>query len=144
MLAPALVAPPVGCAPAQSRSTSPPSASVAADDQLMRDEGLYRANCQACHGDALTGEGGLPGAPILGANGHTWHHLERNLTGIILDSSGAMGEMRDRMDIRPDTPRMPAWRGKLSDEEIATILAYIAAGWSPEQQRFQHETPMMQ
>ena len=105
---------------------------------------MYRANCQACHGDARTGEGALAGAPVHGSTGHTWHHSDRNLTEIIGDGSGEMGAMmRDMMRIPPETPRMPAWRGKLTDDDIAAILAYIKAGWTPEQRRLQAETPMM-
>ncbi len=148
LVAAALVATLASCAP--SRAASSPSGSPAATpslgaaDQLTRGEALYRANCQGCHGDARTGEGGLPGVPVHGPEGHTWHHSDRNLTEIILDGSGPMGEMmRDMMGIPPETPRMPAWRGTLSEEEIAAILAYIKAGWTPEQRRFQQETPMM-
>jgi mono/diheme cytochrome c family protein len=81
---------------------------------------------------------------VHGSTGHTWHHSDQNLTEIILDGSGEMGAMmRDMMGIPPETPRMPAWRGKLTDDDIAAILAYIKAGWTPEQRRFQAETPMM-
>jgi hypothetical protein len=86
----------------------------------------------------------LPGAPVHGPAGHTWHHSDRNLTEIILDDSGEMGEMmRGMLNIPPETPRMPAWRGKLTDADIAAVLAYIKAGWTPEERRFQVETPMM-
>ena len=143
LLAAASLALLVGCATVRSASTEPMH--QAADDQLTRGEALYPANCQSCHGDARTGEGGLPGVPNHGPAGHTWHHSDPNLTEIILDGSGAMGEMmRDMMNVPPETPRMPAWRGTWSDEDIAAILTYIKAGWTPEQQRFQRETPMMQ
>jgi len=136
------------CASAQSAPPRGQPTDVASDaaggGQLARGEDLYRANCQTCHGDARTGEGGLPGAPVHGSTGHTWHHSDQNLTEIILDGSGEMGAMmRDMMGIPPETPRMPAWRGKLTDDDIAAILAYIKAGWTLEQRRFQAETPMM-
>jgi mono/diheme cytochrome c family protein len=133
-----------------SRAASSPAhvpaatASPVAAEELARGEALYWANCQSCHGDARTGEGGPPGVPVHGPAGHTWHHSDRNLTEIILGGSGEMGEMMRRMmGTPPETPRMPAWRGTLSDEDIAAILAYIKAGWTPEQRRSRQETPMM-
>ena len=135
------------CSPAAAQSPAQPpgpTPSPLAADQLARGEALYQANCQACHGDAPTGEGALPGVPVHGPAGHTWHHSDRNLTEIILIGSGQIGQMmREMMGTPADTPRMPAWRGKLSDEDIAAILAYIKAGWTPEQRRLQQETPMM-
>ena len=142
-VAAALVLVLAGCASPQATLPGM-TPSLAATDQLARGEVLYRADCQSCHGDARTGEGHLPGVPVHGPTGHTWHHSDRNLTEIILDGSGAMGEMMWRMMGTPaGTPGMPAWRGKLSEDDIAAILAYIKAGWTPEQRRFQQETPMM-
>jgi len=137
-----------GCAATQPR-TSPGQPLAAATgataaDPVQRGGALYRANCLSCHGDARTGEGSLPGVPVHGPDGHTWHHSDRDLTEIILDGSGEMGEMmRKMMGVPAETPRMPAWRGTLSEDDIAAILAYIKTGWTPEQRRFQQETPMM-
>ena len=118
--------------------------SPAQADLLAWGAALYAANCQGCHGDAHTGAGRLPHVPSHGPDGHTWHHSDRNLTEIILDGSGEMGEMMRRMQGVPeDAPRMPAWRGKVSEEDVAAILAYIKAGWTPEQREFQQRTPMM-
>jgi mono/diheme cytochrome c family protein len=130
-------APPAG--PSAPAVESPTPADV-----LARGAALYAANCQSCHGDAHTGAGRLPHVPSHGPDGHTWHHSDRNLTEIILDGSGEMGDMMRRMEGVPeDAPRMPAWRGKLSEADIAAILAYIKAGWTPEQREFQQKTPMM-
>lgn len=126
----------VGC-------TAPSSRDVV-EQQLARGEELYRANCQSCHGDARTGAGALPGVPMHGPEGHTWHHSDRNLKEIILDGPGETGEMMRRMMGVPEsTPRMPAWRGTLSEEEVDAILAYIKQGWTPQQRDFQQRIPMM-
>lgn len=102
---------------------------------------LYATNCQVCHGDK-DGVGGLPPAPSHGNDGHTWMHSDRNLTDIILNGPGEMGEMM-RQGVPEDAPRMPAWKGKLSEEEIRAILAYIKTFWSPERRRMQEQSPMM-
>ena len=136
-----------GCGASQPSAARQPEAaaqSPTAADAVQRGEMLYRAHCQRCHGDARTGAGGLPGVPVHGPDGHTWHHSDRTLTEIILDGSREKGEMMRRMmGVPPDTPRMPAWRGTLDEQDISAILAFIKAGWTPEQRRFQQETPMM-
>jgi mono/diheme cytochrome c family protein len=149
VMAAVLAATVAGCASSQP-STTPNKRLATIPDRtpaglVQRGELLYRANCQSCHGDARTGDGGLPGAPVHGPDGHTWHHSDGNLTDIIQNGSGEMGEMmRGMMGVPPETPRMPAWRGTLTDDDIAAILAFIKTGWTPEQRRFQQETPMMQ
>ena len=76
--------------------------------------------------------------PPHNATGHTWHHSDRQLTAIILDGSGQMGEMmRQMMGTVKDTPRMPAFRGALAEEDVANILAYIKTWWTPEQREWQ-------
>ncbi|MBI3742530.1 MAG: hypothetical protein HY257_12360 [Chloroflexi bacterium] len=76
--------------------------------------------------------------PRHNANGHTWHHPDCELTYIILYGSNEMTEMmRQMMNVPTTTPRMPAWRAKLSSEEISEILAFIKTMWTPEQQRAQ-------
>lgn len=113
------------------------------DAVIARGAQLYAANCLACHGDR-NGRGGLPYVPSHGPDGHTWHHSDRDLTNTILNGSGEMGEMmRSMMGVPPDAPRMPAWKGKLSQEEVGTILAYIKTFWTPEQRRMQERSPMM-
>src|SRR5262249_9094473 len=82
--------------PAQT-AASDGNGSQVAGDAVAHGEELYRANCQACHGDARTVEGGLAGAPVHGPAGHTWHHSDRNLTEIIRDGSSEMGDMMRNM-----------------------------------------------
>lgn len=105
--------------------------------QASRGEQLYVANCQVCHGGA-TGGSMMDLPPPHNANGHTWHHSDRQLTDIVLNGSGEMGEMmRQMMGASPDTPRMPAWRGTLTEEDVAAILAYIKTWWTEEQRQWQ-------
>lgn len=110
---------------------------------ITRGAQLYTTNCQACHGDAQ-GQGRLPHAPSHGNDGHTWHHSDRNLMEIILNGGDEMTTMMRQMSGTPeDSPRMPAWRGVLSEEDIKAILTYIKTFWTPERRRTQQESPMM-
>jgi mono/diheme cytochrome c family protein len=93
---------------------------------------LYAQHCAACHGPKLEGQpnwrrpmpnGRLP-APPHDESGHTWHHPDRVLFAITKDGL-----------VPPHAPRgyesdMPAFAGKLSDEEIWAVLAYIKSHWS--------------
>ncbi|GIW09161.1 MAG: hypothetical protein KatS3mg061_0218 [Dehalococcoidia bacterium] len=111
--------------------------------EVQRGEQLYRQSCQSCHGDR-SGAGRLPYAPPHNEQGHTWHHSDGNLIALILDGSGPMGEMMRQMQGVPaDAPRMPAFRGILTEDDARAILAYLKTWWTPEQRRFQERTPMM-
>ena len=121
----------LGCSAANT--SQPPSPTL--DEE--RGGQLYRTYCLSCHGGA-TGGSMMDIPPPHNATGHTWHHSDRQLTAIILDGSGQMGEMmRQMMGTVKDTPRMPAFRGALAEEDVANILAYIKTWWTPEQREWQ-------
>ncbi len=111
---------------------------------LTRGEQLYIANCQVCH---LGREGGqmMDYPPRHNANGHTWHHPDCELTTIILNGGDEMTEMmRQMMNPNPDTPRMPAWKDKLSREDIDVILTFIKTWWTADEREFQARTTQEQ
>ncbi len=97
-------------------------------------ERVYRRECAACHGAQLEGQpnwrqrlpnGRLP-APPHDASGHTWHHADLVLFGIT-----------KRGLVQPYAPKgyesdMPVYAGRLSDEEIWAVLAYIKSRWPKE------------
>lgn len=104
---------------------------------LARGEALYDANCRSCHGGATGGQM-MDIPPTHNANGHTWHHPDCQLIDVVLNGSGEMGEMMRRMmGVPEDTPRMPAFKGKLSEEDVEAILAYIKTWWTEEQRQAQ-------
>lgn len=70
-------------------------------------------------------DGRLP-APPHDDSGHTWHHADQVLFGIMKNGL-----------VPPYAPEnyqsdMPAFRGTLSDNEIWAVLAYIKTSWSEE------------
>lgn len=102
--------------------------------QVARGEPLYREHCASCHGANGEGQpdwrrrrddGRLP-APPHDETGHTWHHPNSLLIDIT----------RHGM-IPPWAPDnyasdMPAFEGRLSDEDIRAVIAYIQSKWPPE------------
>ena len=98
---------------------------------------LYDANCVTCHGGPTGGQM-MDYPPRHNANGHTWHHPDCQLQDTVLNGPGEMGEMMRRMmGVPTTTPRMPAWKGKLSEEEVLAILAYIKTWWTEGQRQQQ-------
>jgi mono/diheme cytochrome c family protein len=95
---------------------------------VMRGGDVYKANCAVCHGANAEGapnwqrkgpDGKLP-PPPLDANGHAWHHPSVWLRDMIKQGSVARGG------------NMPAWEGKLSDDDIAAVIAWIQSRWPEE------------
>jgi mono/diheme cytochrome c family protein len=94
---------------------------------------LYVQHCAVCHGAKLEGQpdwrvrlpnGRLP-APPHDESGHTWHHSDDVLFGITKH-----GLVPGRYAPAGYESDMPPFEGKLSDEEIRAVLAYIKAHWT--------------
>jgi mono/diheme cytochrome c family protein len=109
-------------------------ASCEAKVDLELGEKLYAQHCASCHGANLEGQpdwrkrlanGRFP-APPHDASGHTWHHPDEVLFAVtkhgLVPPYAPAGYESD----------MPAFGGKLSDQEIRAVLAYIESRWSPE------------
>jgi mono/diheme cytochrome c family protein len=106
--------------------------------QERRGEALYAANCLSCHGGP-TGGAMMDYPPKHNANGHTWHHSDCELVETVKTGGGPMVEMMREMMAPPGAPTMPAWREKLTDEEIGAVLAYIKLMWTPQERSVQAE-----
>lgn len=103
-----------------------PSDAPAGREVLARGAALYRAKCQACHGGAEGGrKADIP--PPHNRNGHTWHHTDCQIEEIVLQG----------FDPGDGTPPMPAFRGKLSQEDVRAILAHVKTWWTVEQRKGQ-------
>ena len=109
-------------------------------DPVLVAEGreVYGKSCASCHGARLEGQpdwrarmanGRLP-APPHDADGHTWHHPDRQLFQITKYGLAAIvpGYESD----------MPVYGGILSDRQIWAVLAFIKSTW-PEEIRDRQE-----
>ncbi len=123
------------------RAGSPATAMPARSDEetalLARGERLYAAYCRSCHG-GRDGGANHPLTPVHNHEGHTWHHADQNLMTIIMDGITATDERNRRIRGIPDSvPRMPAWKGILTEDDARAVLALIKTWWRPEQRASQ-------
>lgn len=97
--------------------------------QVEKGKRIYAEVCASCHGASLEGQpnwqrrmpnGRLP-APPHDASGHTWHHADEWLFRVTKYGAGAYPT-----DYQTD---MPAFERRLTDEEIASSLAFIKSAW---------------
>ncbi len=136
--------------PLASQSANPPPVPTLDAALVARGRAVYLQNCAACHGAEAQGapnwqqpnaRGDLP-APPHDDSGHTWRHSDAELTGIIRNG------MRDVFNKTPELT-MPPFKDRLSDADIAAVIAYFKSLWSPEHRRYQEaqnekgSTPMM-
>lgn len=107
--------------------------------QVQRGQRVYQRFCSLCHGANLQGQpdwrtrkpnGKLP-APPHDETGHTWHHPDALLFGIIKNGL-----------VPPYAPAnyksdMPAFGDTLKDADIWAVLAYIKSRWPAETRKIQ-------
>ena len=96
--------------------------------QITRGRKLFLQNCAVCHGQNAEGapnwrqkgaDGKYPPPPLNGT-GHAWHHPMKALRMTIRDGTQKIGG------------NMPAWGGKLSQQEIEDIIAWFQGEWPDE------------
>lgn len=135
---PAVESAPSAAAPAPSAAEPAPSAEPARQknlaarnldpEKIKRGEAIYRANCASCHGPNGEATPGWrnPGAdgkyppPPLDDSAHAWHHSTETLEKMIREGSPANGG------------GMPAWEGKLTNQQIDDVIVWIKSLWSDE------------
>lgn len=97
--------------------------------QVTRGKAVYDKFCLGCHGVNGKGQPGdwrLRGAdgrfppPPLDSSAHAWHHPTAVLLEVIREGS-------------PDGEgNMPAWKDKLSNQQMQDVVIYIKSLWSDE------------
>ena len=98
----------------------------------------YMENCASCHG--ANGEGqpdwkiprpdGSYSAPPHDSTGHTWHHGDGLLFHYVKYGGASL-------EIPAFVSGMPAFAGKLSDEEIKAVILYLKTLWGAKEREFQ-------
>lgn len=116
-----------------------PKADPSDKNQVQRGQLVYKRFCSLCHGPNLEGQpnwrtrkpdGKLP-APPHDETGHTWHHPDHILFGIV--KYGLVPPYAP-----PDYPSdMPAWGETLQDADIWAVLAYLKSRWPERERRYQ-------
>ncbi len=137
---PAAVPAPPATAPAPSAATraaadaalpAPTPQSIAArkldPEKIKRGATVYRVNCASCHGPNAEatpnwreqGADGRYPPPPLNGSAHDWHHSTATLEKMIREGSPGIGGM-------------PAWNGKLTNQEIDDVIVWIKSLWPDE------------
>ncbi len=113
---------------ANANATSGPAERWYSPQQVNSGAEIYKNNCAQCHG--INGQGafnwtklgpdGKYPPPPLNGTGHAWHHPLNMLFHVVKNGSpGGQGNM-------------PAWREKLSDEEMVAAIAWFQSQWPEE------------
>ena len=99
---------------------------------------IYKNNCASCHAANLAGQknwkegldkDGQRLAPPLNGTGHTWHHSDKLLHGII--KNGLAFYIKDYKG------KMGAFGEILNDKEIDSVLTYIKSYWNKDLYNYQ-------
>jgi cytochrome c oxidase cbb3-type subunit 3 len=90
---------------------------AAAKGDTEKGKAIYEKNCAACHGDQGKGDGPTGKAIVPRATDFTSRASKRKSDAQLL------------LAIREGRPpsAMTGWKGKLSDQEIDDVLAYVRA-----------------
>lgn len=97
--------------------------------QVVRGQAVYEKHCLECHGAEGKGQpgdwrvrdaDGFYPPPPLDDSAHAWHHPTEVLLEAIRDGSP------------PGEGKMPAWKDKLTEQEMQDVLDYIKSLWSDE------------
>lgn len=98
-------------------------------EAITRGAAVFQAHCAECHGPQAQGHPGwgyddgakLILSPPLDGNGNTWKRSRQEMVEMI--KTGVR---------RGNTPVMPSWEGRLSDQQIEDAITWFQALWPPE------------
>ena len=91
--------------------------------RLIHGVKLYQENCAQCHGPEAQGHPDwtnpkVVAAPPLDGNGNVWKRRKTELVAVIKNGVSRQGQ-----------PVMPAWKDRLSDQDIDDIIDWFQALW---------------
>lgn len=95
-----------GTAGAQDKNTAPP---------LPGGDQIYSEHCLDCH--RANGAGLPPTFPALDGNPFVQGDPDRLISLVLNGRKGELG-------------RMPAWKNKLDDRQVAAVVSYLRQAWS--------------
>jgi len=125
---------PFAGSPVVINDTAVPPVPTLNPDRVARGATLYAKNCAECHGANLEGapdwkkplpDGSLP-PPPHDRSGHTWHHPDTLLLNIIANGGDPAYK-----------GKMPAFKDKLTEAEMVSILEFIKSKWDKDKREFQ-------
>ncbi len=95
-------------------------------ESLMRGARLYQEQCAQCHGPDAQGHPDwqnpqVTAAPPLNGTGNEWKRSKTELMNVILNGATRDGELV-----------MPAWKGRLTQQEAEDVIAWFQALWPVE------------
>lgn len=125
---------PTAGSPVVINNTAVPPAPTLNPDRGAQGAALYAQHCAMCHGADLAGalnwKKRLPDGSLLPPphdnSGHTWHHADALLLKIISEGGDPA-----------DNSKMPAFKAKLSLDEMVAILEFIKSKWGKAEREFQ-------
>lgn len=92
-------------------------------ESLFRGVRLFQEHCAQCHGPEAQGHPDwrnprVAAAPPLNGTGNEWKRRKQDMIATIQNGAKRNGD-----------PVMPAWKGRLSDQDIEDIMAWFQALW---------------
>ncbi len=84
---------------------------------------VYQSNCSGCH--QANGTGGGPFPPLAGNPDVTGADTSMLITTVLNGRSGPL-----QINGKSYSGVMPAWRGSLSNTQIAAVITYIRSAWT--------------
>jgi mono/diheme cytochrome c family protein len=95
-------------------------------ESLFRGVRLFQENCALCHGPEAQGHPDwrnpkVVAAPPLNGTGNEWKRRKQDMITVIKNGAKRNGD-----------PVMPAWKGRLTDQEIEDIISWYQALWPAE------------
>lgn len=95
---------------------------MAATSSADAGQKIYNANCSACHNANGTGESGV--FPPLAGNPTVTGPPDKVIAAVKDGLTGAA-----TVNGKTYSGAMPAWKGKLSNADIADVITYIRSSW---------------